>query len=931
MNWTLTFAASRSAILGLVLLNISWPSTVVAGKTTFVLVKEKELDTNWRQPNDAFGSDVRRVISVGCSSHALPTLPPGFAINTGETRATAQPLSIPLCSAQDLDGDSNIDPIWQYEFSSLLDLGLWNGCDATVEQCNHQTTDTFCCANCGNCGFNGCLCDLFNNLDPAFAPFSYNVWNATVSLTGDLQTPDGSRVGAPMSQRADVPSRQFSIALNDSDNAIDNSPDLAFPKSFLRITSKSASSTAFVGNAGSTSPAIGSISERDIGAPIRFALDVDDDEGMRYTNTYQIDVSNAPPQVGGNSTTDCASASVTVIAKAGDSPTIALAVLDPDGSTNLASLAWRTVLTPSGAGSIPQLPAVGSAPTASGTGFAARAVPFPSGLLKADIGTWKFEVQVTDNDPDIPAGSKTRCGTIVLNVGAAPYDGGFVPPCGEGDPACTCSGLHQFDPVNVASGNSFVRIQDASLAGTIGSTELMRTYVSDDAAWAHENAVAGLPKPFGASPSHQDSLRWWHNYYSFVRVEGNFWSVRDADGRTVPYLACSPPCWASPTAGNQSQRERLHWSGSVFSFVRSDGSRLEFQDKWHRTAANQWDAYFLTRVKDVAGRTTQEVAYEFPSNVTCPSTGSALTQAPYLKTVATPEGTQLVFKYSSMSNAHGLSECVISRVAVRNKHDPLQTETVVLDYSYVDPGTTAAQAGLIRSAKWPSQTSSNATVEETYSYSSGLERKIAGTAYMQHSYSAGSVSSITALNETVTMGSPTALTSCPSGLNCCGNLPNERRAEVTSALDGAGAGVTAGLSRSFKTVSNYNQALEPRVLEITDSCTSSGACSPGSERFDWSCSTPEMPGRLIARRDKRDKWSVFTYAPAPSGKSPQFATLARVRHGASDNVGTGDLVDENYEYVYGKDDVELLRRRWSLSVVGGGRPNRREERHAIRL
>jgi hypothetical protein len=569
MNWTLAFVASRGAILGLLLLITSWPSTVFAGPTIFVLVKDRELDLNWRQPDDAFGTDMRRVLSVGCSSHALPSLGAGFAIITGETRATSQPFSIPLCSAQDLNGDTNIDPLWQYEFASLLDLGLWNGCNATTEQCSHQTTDTVCCANCGNCGYNGCLCGFIQSLDPAYAPFSYNVWNATVSLTGDLQTPDGSRVGAPMSQRADVPSRQFSFVLDDSDNSVDNSPDLAFPKSFLRITSKSASSTAFVSNAGSRTPAIGSISERDIGTSIRFALDVDDDEGMRYTNTYQIDVSNVPPQVAGNSTTDCASASVTVNAKPGDSPTIALAVLDPDGSTNLASLAWRTVLTPWGAGSIPQLPAAGSAPAASGTGFEARAAPFPSGLLKSDMGTWKFEVQVTDNDPDIPVGSRTRCGTVVLNVGAASYDGGFVPQCGDGDPGCTCSGLHQFDPVNVASGNSFVRIQDASLPGTIGSTELVRSYVSDDAVWAHENAVSGLPKPFGASPSRQDSLRWWHNYYSFVRVEGNLWNVRDTDGRRrtrpsgsaytglgpySPLFALTGPASSSRTNGTPVQR-----------------------------------------------------------------------------------------------------------------------------------------------------------------------------------------------------------------------------------------------------------------------------------------------------------------------------------------------------------------------------------------
>src|SRR4051812_17747677 len=96
------------------------------------------------------------------------------------------------------------------------------------------------------------------------------------------------------------------------------------------------------------------------------------------------------------------------------------------------------------------------------------------------------------------------------------------PPPGGG---CNSIG----DPVDIVYGTSIDKSVDISIPGTTGSFTFERMFLMRDQSWSFdgtpEMSVRGMPVPFGHFE--EDSLHWWHNYFSYVTVptDWTYWNV----------------------------------------------------------------------------------------------------------------------------------------------------------------------------------------------------------------------------------------------------------------------------------------------------------------------------------------------------------------------------------------------------------------------
>lgn len=119
-----------------------------------------------------------------------------------------------------------------------------------------------------------------------------------------------------------------------------------------------------------------------------------------------------------------------------------------------------------------------------------------------------------------------------------------VPECE--DKACKCSteGTMVSDPVDIANGNSFQRLEDISLKSLGEEVSLLRSYTSHDDTWMSVGPVEGPAMPFGSSPTWSESLRWWHSFFAFARDINDGWEhvfeVRALDGKWSQFKGCTP-------------------------------------------------------------------------------------------------------------------------------------------------------------------------------------------------------------------------------------------------------------------------------------------------------------------------------------------------------------------------------------------------------
>ncbi|WP_395847605.1 RHS repeat-associated core domain-containing protein [Cystobacter fuscus] len=527
----------------------------------------------------------------------------------------------------------------------------------------------------------------------------------------------------------------------------------------------------------------------------------------------------------------------------------------------------------------------------------------------------------TSTGPDAGGDGGLSCGSEICADGQDnDCDGAVDEDCAPGEidgggPVGSNRGLYCYDPVNLASGSSFEQVKDLSVGDGLTTLTFERTFSSRGDEWIYDAPLVGVPKPFGGSPNNPESVEWWHNWLSVVVEHQYHWSVRTPDGGLLRFLPCAgSTCEAVPAQGNQSRPERLTRTPTGYELRQSDGTLLVYESLFLAPREGR-RRYFLSRVVSGAGINLAQLNYAQPNLTGCAqgATGSS-PGVPYLSSVQSPAGASLSFDYRVLARSAGGVDCVIDRV----RSLPYQAhpqESVV--YAYTTQGG-VERPGRIGTAEKRSRL-------ERYLYTAGeFQRSEAGVLLVRHTYGAdGRVASATGGGYGAALSWEPTAGACQPGSNCCGRTPQVRQAVDSYAGRGDGTEGAAGLLSTYATLSNYGQENAPRMYQTQDACTVSGACSPGSVRSEWTCSSPGNPGKEIARKDKRGNWQVFGYSLSPEA-SPRLE-LASVKRGASDMLGTGALEETQYTYTYANGQ-QLPQVEEEASVLGGA-TNRKRTLH----
>lgn len=541
-------------------------------------------------------------------------------------------------------------------------------------------------------------------------------------------------------------------------------------------------------------------------------------------------------------------------------------------------------------------------------------MPEGGGICSNDLGTQCNAPKPGDNPETCDNQADDNCdGQVDEDCPFAEPDGGTPVVCKGKN--CQCNPLMAGDPVNTAQGTSFERVVDVDVPGTVGSLQFVRRYSSNPVEWVHDGPLARAPKPFGASLAQPDGVEWWHEYLSVVVMNGNRWSVRDREGRLLRFYACSGvPCQASPGYGNTSIREVLQRTATGFVLGTSNGEMLVFEAPF-APASGGVDRYFLSRIVSRNGITTATLTYRQPGDTRCPAGGAGSgSGVPYLAEVASPEA-RLSLDYRTLEDANGQVECVLGSVSLQSASADAGSGSPVVTYAYTQDGS-MERPGRLASAMGSDRS-------ETYDYTGGAYQQTqSGGLLVRHEYgSAGAVALAQGGGEAWQFDPVVSVGTCQTGSNCCGRLPTVRKATNLYAGRGDGTNPDAGLTRTFETLSNFGQQLEPRLYQMTDSCgLNNPACSPGSVRYEWTCSTATSPGYEQAQKDKRGNWQVYEYAKDGGVVTVPLERIA-VKRGATDKNGTGALEQEFSTYTYGPNGEQLLATQEQDTVLGpsGGR------------
>ena len=433
----------------------------------------------------------------------------------------------------------------------------------------------------------------------------------------------------------------------------------------------------------------------------------------------------------------------------------------------------------------------------------------------------------------------------------------------------TCGGedeIPQGDPVLVNSASSYEVLRDFSIPGSLGGLSFTRIFASRGDEWVDDSPLLGVPKPFGSGPSSADagyaSAEWWHGYLALVAIQTTAfgsWSVRDVGGRLLRFMPCSGlPCWAKPVSSNTSVRDRLEQlSSGGFALWHADGSRNVFEGV-HVNSGSAAKRYFLTAMYTPSGAQAVSVTYQMPSGLNC-AEGDAGTTAgvPYIYEVTSPEA-KLRLTYKSLSRADSVNECVIEKVKLVSVGADAGTSTSDLaTFDYVVD--TQERPGRIATATFINRV-------EGYSYSSTeFAASLSGVAMVRHTLSSGLVTNAAAARSNISFSTPVALTD--GGI--CGVTPSLTTLTYGNASLGDGGTGSAGYTRDFKTLSGESTKYQPRVYSITDSCSATNACSPGTRTWEWACATTSSPSVAKGYQDKRGNWTAWAWAyVAIDGGSP---------------------------------------------------------------
>ncbi len=413
------------------------------------------------------------------------------------------------------------------------------------------------------------------------------------------------------------------------------------------------------------------------------------------------------------------------------------------------------------------------------------------------------------------------------------------------------------------TGESYLRDADVVIHASVGDVKLFHVYASNDDAWSLEgpNGDASLlrllPKPFGSSPYRDGSLRWWHNYFSFVlaaKTNSPGLYVRDTDGHMTAYKAtydatslsldpCNKQshCFVTPATGGEYQDEMLEFFqggapgplGEADKYVlwRKTGERLEFTKRWLR---NQADIYFLEHVYSAQGDLVATVDYDDSAPSTLPENNCAQpypppvwfeckSGAPFVRQVVAASGAKLVFNYQDMPysvpapDSCSRDERVLTEVDLADPGG--SSSTWVVKYHYRD-----GNAGELESIETPSASSDSGSQFLRIQYQNNgarvfhvtRETQNASELVIDHQYESSDPNS--KVNQASSSAEILKVTANPAG-------------GVSTSYDTGfdGFGGTATLSE-LNNVSKFPGQLDGTWTDTTTGCSPAEACSEGLDQ-----------------------------------------------------------------------------------------------------
>ncbi|MBF5046407.1 RHS repeat-associated core domain-containing protein [Simulacricoccus sp. 17bor-14] len=475
------------------------------------------------------------------------------------------------------------------------------------------------------------------------------------------------------------------------------------------------------------------------------------------------------------------------------------------------------------------------------------------------------------------------------------------------------------DPVDLASGKSVVWRDDYTASMAQGSVVFSRTYHSQLPADKSTNAAL-MPKPFGSDPRNSTVAAWTHSLYERVEVATGSWRLRLGSGSEWTFGPCSTVnCWAVASGPALSERVRLQYLGNQgFRAILSNGEQREYAAQWKTGAA-----YFLTRIKSSKGAQLATLSYATPPPATPPSvscgagsTGGAV--APFLSRVDLPLGESLGFDYVQLDRLDGSGpECVL-RALKRMPNAGGVESTPLATYSYT------VEQGSERPGRLLTVAYSDGRSEE-YSYptnggasNAGIDVKLGGLPVVSHGTdsSSGDVTSVTGPGENVTISAPSYVPCAVPG-TCAGS--GVVRHTVTDLIAGVGNGnpQQAQLTHEYDVLASSGES--GQLYQVTDSCLSSGACSPGTQRYEYARLADAGSVAVVAEKDKRNSWTTYDYVAVTLDGGVQTLERRSEKRGALDADGGSALEETRYQYVYAPETTQQVSSaaRNSVLVPGG--------------
>lgn len=476
-------------------------------------------------------------------------------------------------------------------------------------------------------------------------------------------------------------------------------------------------------------------------------------------------------------------------------------------------------------------------------------------------------------------------------------------------------------------GNSVLDVTDVGFATGVGNFEFRRSYSSRPGDWVSDWVLGELPKPFGTSHVGAENVEWWHNYVSAVTVNSPLVYVRLPGGALTTFVECTAPCANQRSADARSSLDELETTTAGFVLRRSNGEYFVFEGGAYFPAnGSPQKQFFLTEILNESGNTTTEVIYETPTEAISPDGGigrcflgnrlpdAGLVGIPFIKEVRTT-GSTVRFLYTRLprydfSDFDDQYECVIRSINVVNPQDGGVLTPPLAEYSYVLDGGVET-SGRIASVTYPDRS-------ESYVYgSTGFVRQMSGGEVSTHTYTAGRVTSDVSSEGSISLSWADA--GCPAGSECCGHPVTKLTEVVTSALIGDGGSGWPGFKREHLALLNNGQSIGERVLQRSDSCDGGAACSEGTVRTEWVCSTDAgVPGYEKGNKNKRDNWEQYTWAAVDAGTGTLRLEKTGTLQGASTVSSTDSLENESYAYVYGSNGQQLLSTVTRPSVLSSG-------------